>query len=371
MVFSQVCPGIGCALLFGNIWYMMMAAKLSTTTGRLDHTALPYGINTPAGFLTVYMVMLPVCFKCAAPRRAARARARRRRAAARAARAAARAARAPAARARQSDQEVAARALPSLSPKLADMYGGERPATPEEFAQKAWQAACLANFIGGLIEVPPYPLHHHVSTLPPPLPLPPPRPTPPSPPPPSGGRHHPRRADPQAELAEGGALRADLRRRLRLARLQPPHRRDARAPHRLPPARPLLHRLLRRPRRRRVHAQDPGRPPHLRRRDHPLVARPRALGHGEPQRPQRRPQPARVDGEDPRADVGDDGRREQLAAGHRPRRRAHPPRDYHPIPDRDRVVHRDGRERRGRRDDRRDHASSTARCSSSSPTATT
>ena len=76
MVFSQVCPGIGCALLFGNIWYMMMAAKLSTTTGRLDHTALPYGINTPAGFLTVYMVMLPVCFKCAAPRRAARARAR-------------------------------------------------------------------------------------------------------------------------------------------------------------------------------------------------------------------------------------------------------------------------------------------------------
>ena len=43
MVFTQVCPGIGCALLFGNIWYAMMAAKLSTTTGREDHTALPYG----------------------------------------------------------------------------------------------------------------------------------------------------------------------------------------------------------------------------------------------------------------------------------------------------------------------------------------
>ena len=94
MVFSQVCPGIGCALLFGNIWYMMMAAKLSTTTGRLDHTALPYGINTPAGFLTVYMVMLPLCFGCtpactharpAAPNsrpRAAFARRARRRAAA-------------------------------------------------------------------------------------------------------------------------------------------------------------------------------------------------------------------------------------------------------------------------------------------------
>ena len=47
------------------------------------------------------------------------------------------------------------------------MYDYPRPATPEEFAQKAWQAACLANFIGGCIEVPPYPLPHHVSTLPP------------------------------------------------------------------------------------------------------------------------------------------------------------------------------------------------------------
>ena len=94
MVFSQVCPGIGCALLFGNIWYMMMAAKLSTTTGRLDHTALPYGINTPAGFLTVYMVMLPVCF--------------------------------------------------NYSPQLADLYAPETKVTPEEYAQKAFQAACLA-----------------------------------------------------------------------------------------------------------------------------------------------------------------------------------------------------------------------------------
>ena len=94
MVFTQVCPGIGCALLFGNIWYAMMAAKLSTTTGREDHTALPCGINTPAGFLTVYMVMLPLCFGCtpactharpAAPNsrpRAAFARRARRRAAA-------------------------------------------------------------------------------------------------------------------------------------------------------------------------------------------------------------------------------------------------------------------------------------------------
>ena len=64
MVWEKVCPGIGCALLFGNVWYAMMAAKASTYHDRLDMTALPYGINTPAGFLTVYMVMLPICFKC-------------------------------------------------------------------------------------------------------------------------------------------------------------------------------------------------------------------------------------------------------------------------------------------------------------------
>ena len=56
MVFQRVCPGIGCALLFGNIWYAIMAAKLSRKENRSDVTALPYGVNAPAGFLMVYMV---------------------------------------------------------------------------------------------------------------------------------------------------------------------------------------------------------------------------------------------------------------------------------------------------------------------------
>jgi len=105
MVFQKVCPGIGCALLFGNIWYAIMAAKLSAKEGgRKDVTALPYGINTPAGFLTVYMVMLPICF--------------------------------------------------TYSPKIADMYNdGEGKLDPDDFAERALNGACAANFIGGLFEV--------------------------------------------------------------------------------------------------------------------------------------------------------------------------------------------------------------------------
>ena len=62
MVFSKVCPGIAFALLFGNLWYAWMAMKLAGKDDRMDVTALPYGINTPAGFLTVFMVMLPILF---------------------------------------------------------------------------------------------------------------------------------------------------------------------------------------------------------------------------------------------------------------------------------------------------------------------
>jgi len=97
MVFSRVCPGIGVALVFGNVWYAWMAAKLSEKEGRLDVTALPYGINTPAGFLTCFMVMLPICFK--------------------------------------------------YSPAFGTVI------TPEEYADKCFKAACTANFIGGLFEV--------------------------------------------------------------------------------------------------------------------------------------------------------------------------------------------------------------------------
>jgi AGZA family xanthine/uracil permease-like MFS transporter len=97
MIFQKVCPGVGCALLFGNVWYALMAAKVATKENRLDVTALPYGVNTPAGFLTVFMVMLPICFK--------------------------------------------------YSPK----FGGQL--SPDDFAWKSMTGACAANFIGGMFEI--------------------------------------------------------------------------------------------------------------------------------------------------------------------------------------------------------------------------
>jgi len=63
MIFSKVVPGIGVSLIFGNIWYAWMAFKLAGFKGSNDVTALPYGINTPAGFLSAYSIMFPIAFK--------------------------------------------------------------------------------------------------------------------------------------------------------------------------------------------------------------------------------------------------------------------------------------------------------------------
>ena len=97
MVFSKVCPGIAFALLFGNLWYAWMAMKLAGKDDRMDVTALPYGINTPAGFLTVFMVMLPILF--------------------------------------------------AYNPRKAPGY------SPDELADMAFEGGCAANFLGGLFEV--------------------------------------------------------------------------------------------------------------------------------------------------------------------------------------------------------------------------
>jgi len=97
-VWAKVCPGIAVALLVGNLWYAWMAWKLAGKEGRMDVTALPYGINTPAGFLTVFMVQLSIMFH------------------------------------------------PLVNPRASAI-------SPTDFADNAWKGACAANFIGGLFEV--------------------------------------------------------------------------------------------------------------------------------------------------------------------------------------------------------------------------
>lgn len=58
-VYSRVLPGVAVSLIFGNIYYSWQAKKLAEKTGRKDHCALPYGINTVSLFGYVFLVMLP------------------------------------------------------------------------------------------------------------------------------------------------------------------------------------------------------------------------------------------------------------------------------------------------------------------------
>lgn len=83
--------------------YAIMAAKIAEREGRMDVTALPYGVNTPAGFLTVFMVLLPICFK--------------------------------------------------YSPKILIEIVGVPALDPEDFAWTVFTAGCSANLIGGAFVV--------------------------------------------------------------------------------------------------------------------------------------------------------------------------------------------------------------------------
>jgi len=93
IVFERFMPGLAIAFVVGNVWYAWMAFKLAKYEDRDDVTALPYGVNTPAGFVMAFQVVLPLCFQ------------------------------------------------------FSSM------ATPEEFAYAVWAASCSANFVGGLFEV--------------------------------------------------------------------------------------------------------------------------------------------------------------------------------------------------------------------------
>jgi len=58
-IYKTVLPGVAVSLLVGNLFYAYQALQLSKKTGRSDHCALPYGINTVSLFGYVFLVMLP------------------------------------------------------------------------------------------------------------------------------------------------------------------------------------------------------------------------------------------------------------------------------------------------------------------------
>ncbi|MCP4974029.1 MAG: NCS2 family permease [Prochlorococcus sp.] len=60
LVFGTILPATGLSLLIGNLAYAIQAHRLASVEGRMDRTALPYGINTVSLFAYVFLVMLPV-----------------------------------------------------------------------------------------------------------------------------------------------------------------------------------------------------------------------------------------------------------------------------------------------------------------------
>jgi len=60
LLYEQVTPAVGVAMLFGCLWYSAQALMKSKLTGRVDLCAQPFGINTPGVFAFCFSVMLPV-----------------------------------------------------------------------------------------------------------------------------------------------------------------------------------------------------------------------------------------------------------------------------------------------------------------------
>ncbi|WP_254550124.1 regulator [Catellatospora tritici] len=62
-VFGTILPALGIALVFGNVYYTILARRLAAREGRTDVTALPYGPSVPHMFIVIFVIMLPVYLK--------------------------------------------------------------------------------------------------------------------------------------------------------------------------------------------------------------------------------------------------------------------------------------------------------------------
>lgn len=60
IVYGRVIPGMSIGLLLSGLYYAYMACKLAKKEGRKDVTALPSGVSTPAMFVILYGVIMPL-----------------------------------------------------------------------------------------------------------------------------------------------------------------------------------------------------------------------------------------------------------------------------------------------------------------------
>lgn len=70
VVFGYVVPGMSIGLMLGCFYYAWMGWKLSKKEGRADVTALPSGVSTPAMFVILYGVIMPLSYAVEDPMQA-------------------------------------------------------------------------------------------------------------------------------------------------------------------------------------------------------------------------------------------------------------------------------------------------------------
>lgn len=67
LVYGYVIPGMSVGLMLSGIYYAFMGIRLSKKEGRPDVTALPSGVSTPAMFVILYGVIMPLHYALGDP----------------------------------------------------------------------------------------------------------------------------------------------------------------------------------------------------------------------------------------------------------------------------------------------------------------
>jgi AGZA family xanthine/uracil permease-like MFS transporter len=60
LVVGRILPGVALSIFAGNVFYSWQAHQLAKRTGRVDVTAIPFGVNTPTIFAYIFLIMAPV-----------------------------------------------------------------------------------------------------------------------------------------------------------------------------------------------------------------------------------------------------------------------------------------------------------------------